>query len=121
MKNLHDCYMSHYIGQVSEERFDRILMDEDNDIHVKRCMGGMIMLDNGKIIRCINQYYKKPGDIPENVGFKSSKNKFLQCENVRKNYGMDVVGSLDCIRCHHLCLQRVKEKRLTRLRKSHAK
>lgn len=121
MKNLYDIYMAHYIGAVDTTRLSNILTGVDDEIHVKKCTGGMIILDNSKIIRCIDQYYVKPKDIPENTGFKSSKNKFLRCENVRKNYGLETIGNSDCIQCHRTCLQRAMEGRLTRSRKTSVK
>ena len=121
MKRLYDIYMAQFIGHVDNDRLNKILLNEDEDIHVKKCMNGMIVLDNNKIIRCIDQYYNRPKDVPENSSFRTSKNKLLRCENVRKNYGLDTIGSMDCIQCHRICLQRAAAGRISRQRKARVK
>lgn len=94
-------------------KLEAILRYKDEEVFIKECSNGIMVLSNKKLVRCTGHYYCNPdkkGQAPK----MSATNRYLNCERIRNYLGIaDEVGSQNCQHCHLLCLKQLKKGKLS--------
>ncbi len=97
MIELVDLYKRAFVGSIYPDTLIKVLRGQYEGITVKSCIGSSIILSNGMVLNCIDEYYtSKDSDKVINTN-----NPYLKCSSIRNHYGIsDQVGQVDCRNCH---------------------
>ena len=76
----------------------QILDNQHSTIHIKTMKSGLIILTNGKLIKCVADYYQIPKEVRSN-------NYAIRCNNIREFLGISQITTCyGCDRCHSICI-----------------
>lgn len=109
-----DAYKSGFVGKMYPDRLLKILRGEHPTVHVKNIVNGVMIFSDDAVLKCVGDYYENP-EKGKTVN-KNQKNLYLRCRSIRKSYGLDDIGDVDCRACHISCILREKTRELKRKR-----
>lgn len=98
---LHEAYERCFVGSMLPDNLLKVLKGESS-VSVKSVKNGLILLSNGQVLKCVREYYKRPGTTAKPKKFI---NPVLSCRAVRRDLRLqEVVDDLQCRFCHISCI-----------------
>jgi len=92
-----DLYKNAFVGSIYPDTLIKVLKGEYEGIKVKNNIGNSIILSNGMVLNCINEYYT----CENSKHVINTNNPYLKCNSIRNHYGIsDQIGQVDCKNCH---------------------
>lgn len=100
------------IENIYIQELEKILNYSDVDVRIKKILYDNIILNNGKRIKCIYNYYYN------NKGITIKKNsKTLICPKIQIIYNIQHCEYYDCNNCHLQMINKLKNKEIKLLNK----
>lgn len=112
MIQLVEAYRSSFVGRMFPEKLLQILRGEHPTISVENVKNGVIMFSDGQVLKCTGDYYEPTG----NVTIPKCSNLLYRCRQIRKIFGLDDVGDINCTSCHIRCISLERSHEIKRKR-----